>query len=341
MSIPIYQEEGRTYAADACRPLSEAVKAGQLGHAALCRGHYPGRRLPRGALTGVKAVGFWDAEHQQNWGLAEHRNEGIELTFLESGTLAFGVDGQRSHLAGGDMTFTRPWQRHFVGDPNIGPCRLHFLILDVGVRRPHQAWRWPPWIVLTPSDLRQLTNILRNNEQPVWHSTAEIARWFGRIATAVEDDQNGSSISRLAVDLNALCVSLLDMLRGQNVRLDQSLSTARRTVELFWADLRNNPDHLALEWTVRGMARRCGMGVTSFISQSKQATNMTPIQYLNQCRLSWAARLLREDANRHVTEVALTCGFTSSQYFATLFRRVYGTTPRAFRSQAANDRIGA
>lgn len=332
MLVPIYQEQGRTYEADTCRPVVRAVQTGQLRQVALARGHYPGRRLPRQALPGVKSIGFWDAQRRQDWGLAWHRNEGLEVTLLESGGIGFAVERQEFALKPGDLTFTRPWQQHRVGDPEVGAGRLHCVIVDVGVRRPHQSWRWPSWLVLTPADLRQLTDILRHNEQPVWHATPEILQSFRRIATAVEADEAGSSISSLAVALNQLFLAFLEMFRHQKVRLDESLSSASRTIELFWRDLCQNPDHLALEWTVRSMARRCGMGVTSFIHHSKQLVNMTPIQYLNHCRLTAAAQLLRHDPERTVTEVALACGFTSSQYFATVFRRRYGTTPREFRS---------
>ena len=334
MLTPIYQEQGRTYEADTCRPVVEAVQAGKLRHVVLARGHYPGCRLARNALPGVKVVGFWDADRRQDWGLDWHRNEGIELTFLESGRLGFAVEGEEFHLKAGDLTFTRPWQQHRVGDPHVDAGRLHFLILDVGVRRPHQTWRWPSWIVLTADDLRQLTDILRHNEQPVWHATTEVARSFSRIGAAVEADQDGSGISSLAVHLNQLFLLLLEMFRCQEVSLDESLSSTRRTVELFWTDLSQNPDHLALEWTVRGMARRCGMGVTNFIHHSKQLVNMTPIQYLNHCRLTAAAQLLKEHPDRSITDLALACGFASSQYFATLFRRNFGTTPRAFRDRS-------
>ncbi len=299
MLIPIYQEHGRTYEADTCRAVVDAAAAGQLQHVALAREQYPGRRLPRKALPGVKSVGFWDAAHRQDWGLDWHRNEGIELTFLESGSVGFAVEGQEFQLKAGDLTFARPWQQHRVGDPHVGAGRLHFLILDVGVRRPHQIWRWPAWVVLTPADLRQLTDILRHNEQPVWHATAEVAHCFGRIAAAVEADLDGDRISSLAVHLNQLFLSVLEMFRRQGVRLDESLSSTRRTVALFWTDVAQNLDHLALEWTVRGMARRCGMGVTNFIRHSKQLVNMTPIQYLNHCRLTAAAGLLKEAPAQH------------------------------------------
>lgn len=337
MLIPIYQERRRTYAADACAPVVRAVRAGQLRQIALSRGQYPGQKLSRGAIPGVKTVGFWDADRPQDWGLDWHRNEGIELTLLESGEVGFAVDGYEDRLKAGHLTVTRPWQRHRVGDPYVGAGRLHCLILDVGVRRPHQPWRWPSWVVLTPSDLRQLTEILRHNEQPVWLATPDVIQCFRRIAAAVENDRNGSSVSLLAVQLNQLFLSVLEMFRGQRVRLDESLSSKQRTVELFWADLRDNLDRLTRNWTVHGMARRCGMGTTSFIRYTRQLTNRTPIQHLNYCRLMTSARLLTSEPARNITDIALCCGFNSSQYFATLFRDRFGATPREFRvAKSAN-----
>ncbi len=330
-TIPFYHERGKTYEADTCRPVELAAQNGQLLHKAFVHGHYPGRRLPPKALPGVKVVGFWDAGQRQNWGLDWHRNEGVELTFLERGRLGFSVEGCESYLKAGDLTITRPWQRHRLGDPEIGPGRLHFLILDVDVRRPHQAWHWPSWVVLAPSDLRQLTDYLRHNEQPVWTATPEITRAFAQICSAVDPEDDSGRISNLAVAINQLFLALLEMYRRQEMVLDRSLSTVGRTVELFWADLGQNLDGLAVEWTVRGMARRCGMGVTSFTRLSKQLVNMTPMQYLNYCRLNAAARILEEQPDRTVTDVALGCGFASSQYFATLFRRQFGRCPRDSR----------
>jgi AraC-like DNA-binding protein len=215
-----------------------------------------------------------------------------------------------------------------LGNPCVGPGRLHFLILDVGVRRPHQNWRWPPWLVLTPDDLRQLTLYLRQIERPVWNAGTEIRRCYQQIAAAVAEEQ----ISRLTVFLNELFILVLDSFRREKVPLDQSLSSARRTVELFWNDLRGNDGQLGLEWSVVAMARRCGMGVTHFIHQTKQLVNMTPANYLTRCRLEAAAKILRQTPETNVTEIAMRLGFGSSQYFATQFRRQFDCTPSDYRN---------
>lgn len=331
MALPLYQEDGSTYRADTCGPLEAAVAAGKLQLQSLVHGHYPGRRLPAKALPGLKTIGAWDAEGPQDWGLDWHRNEGIELTWLERGTLGFAVEQSAVRLRPDDLTITRPWQRHRVGDPHVGAGRLHWLILDVGVRRPHQPWRWPGWIVLSRRDLDELTTCLRHNEEPVWHATPEVGNCFGRIAAAVARDREGSSVSLLAALLNELLVHTLEMFRHREVALDEELASSQRTVELFWADVCRHRAHLAAEWTVGLMARRCGLGATQFIHLTKRLFNMTPGQYLTACRLQTASELLQAEAGLSVAGVAEACGFNSSRYFATSFRRHFGRSPSAVR----------
>jgi AraC-like DNA-binding protein len=283
-------------------------------------------------------AGFWDAPRDQSWGLDWHRNEGIEITYLESGSLDFAADGKPYHLQAGDLTIMRPWQLHRVGNPNVAASRLHWLILDLGVRRPDQTWRWPPWILLAPPDLEQLTRTLRCNEQPVWRANAEVRRCFQAIAHAIEADAAGSSVSRLTLRLNELFVLLLDLLREKKVPLDQALTTTRRTIQLFLEDLRANPQHLALDWTVEEMARTCGLGISQFTQHVRSLVNLTPMQYLIQCRVDRAAVLLRQTPALSITDTALECGFSSGQYFATAFRRRFGLSPREARTGEGNVR---
>ena len=66
---------------------------------------------------------------------------------------------------------------------------------------------------------------------------------------------------------------------------------------------------------------------------AQDAGVLCAIEYLNRCRIDAACRLLRERQNMTVTRVAMSCGFSSSQYFAAVFRRQLGCTPRTFRAE--------
>jgi AraC-like DNA-binding protein len=330
-SIPIFRDHDETYRADSCRPLAQAAGSGALQLKAMCHGHYPGKLLPPQSLPGLKMIGFWDAPVRQDWGLSWHYNEGIELTFLETGSLDFAVDGREYLLGPDDLTLARPWQRHSIGKPFISASRLHWIILDVGVRRPNQEWKWPSWLLLSKQDLDELTNILRHNEQSVYRAIPGIRECFHQIAAAIASDRNGSCVSHIAIRVNDLFLRLLEGLRRKQVKLDHSLSTTRRTVDLFLADLKSHPEHLSIDWSVEEMASNCGLRVTQFVHHVRCLTNMAPLQYLNYCRLDHASQLLKTPSGQVITDIAQECGFSSSQYFATVFAKRFGCSPSAFR----------
>lgn len=330
-AVPVFQGPGESFEADTCRPLVDAIAKRKLRHVALAHGHYPGVPLPADVLPGVKSVGYWDAAEDQDWGLPFHRNEGLEITLLQCGRLEFGVNNREYVLHPGDLTITRPWQPHRVGNPFVMAGRLHFLIVDVGVRSPHQVWEWPPWIMLDPADLQELTTALRENEQPVWKVPSDVVRCLQAMAHALEDHRNSTTISRLTIRINELFMLLLEMFRRRDIPLDESLSSSRRTVELFLSDLSGHHELLALDWAVEDMARSCRLGITQFFHHVRTLTNVTPMHYLNNCRLDSAASLLRSEPAQSITDISLTCGFSSSQYFATAFGRRFGRSPRSYR----------
>jgi AraC family L-rhamnose operon regulatory protein RhaS len=329
MTVPTYRDRNGSFEADTCKPLVDAVARNEVVLEALARGHYPGCRLPAGELAGLKSAGYWDAKADQTWGLGWHRNEGIEITYLETGKLAFAAEGSDYMLQADSMTLTRPWQRHRVGNPHVTSGKLHWIILDVGVRHAEQSWRWPSWIMLSAADRRDLTRILRQTEQAVWPTSGEMRHCFHTIATAVQS----AHISALTIRINELLLLLLEYFRESKPKLRPVQSTAPRTIELFLNEFEHHPEYLAQDWSVEKMAAECGLKTTQFVHWVRQLTNQTPVHYLNHCRLEHAARLLRQRPEVSVTEIAQTCGFSSSQYFATVFGKRYGCAPGLYREK--------
>jgi len=330
---PIYRGTNSRFVIDSCAPQSAAAQGGKIQLHSLSKGHYPGVLMKPGELPGITSIGFWNGTGAQDWGLEAHRNEGIEITFLETGTMAFSVETKNFELRSGQFTITRPWQLHKLGAPNIGPGKLHWVILDVGVRRPNQDWRWPRWLTLAAGDKEELTRKLRHNENPVWNSSPEIAAAFRGLSQGVLHWGQPHTESRMLTHLNQLLLGILTALTEQQTHQNPNLTSRRRTVELFLRDLDANGASSREPWTLDQMAAHCGMGVTAFSKYCRELVNNGPVEYLNQCRLSHAARQLRALPERSVTEIAFASGFNSSQYFATAFRRRFRQTPRAYRGK--------
>lgn len=66
----------------------------------------------------------------------------------------------------------------------------------------------------------------------------------------------------------------------------------------------------------------------------KDTTGMTPNDYLQRLRVERAKSALATTP-QSVTDIALGCGFSSSQYFSTVFRKYTGSTPSEFRLRKA------
>jgi AraC family L-rhamnose operon regulatory protein RhaS len=136
--------------------------------------------------------------------------------------------------------------------------------------------------------------------------------------------------------LNSLLLGVLEALGEQQTHQNPELTSRQRTVELFLRDLAGNWASADEPWTLPQMAAQCGMGITTFSKYCRELVNTGAVEYLNQCRLEHAARMLREDPTRSITDIAFACGFNSSQYFATAFRKRFGLAPANYRHSKAN-----
>lgn len=67
----------------------------------------------------------------------------------------------------------------------------------------------------------------------------------------------------------------------------------------------------------------------------KALTGRTPAAHLQACRLECARRLLSE-TDRAVQDIALSCGFSSPQYFSRLFTKQEGLSPTQWRRKRRN-----
>jgi AraC-like DNA-binding protein len=83
--------------------------------------------------------------------------------------------------------------------------------------------------------------------------------------------------------------------------------------------------------TVRDLARAAGLSAAHFSREFRRTFGEAPHQYLLTRRLERAAALLR-NTDRSVTDICFDVGLTSVGSFTTSFRRIYGTSPSAYRA---------
>ncbi|MCG8634993.1 MAG: AraC family transcriptional regulator [Desulfobacterales bacterium] len=69
----------------------------------------------------------------------------------------------------------------------------------------------------------------------------------------------------------------------------------------------------------------------------KACTGETVSAYIRRLRLEKAANRLLSDSGETITTIAMDCGFTSSQNFATVFKKQFGMSPKIFQDNYNSD----
>jgi AraC family L-rhamnose operon regulatory protein RhaS len=325
------EHAGHFFHADDCQPLRQAVVRGEVRMEARVRGQYPGTPLAEGRLPGLRTIGYWDAVGPQAWGLPMHRNEGIEICYLLHGETTFATGRQSVPLRPGDITITRPWQLHRLGDPHIRPCRMFWLILDVESGKGRQQWQFPGWIGPDFEARRELLRIFRANARCHVADRTRTLKPLLQETCERMDRSDPLLPTHLAATINHMLLAVAGLLADGAGNAHDDPYGFDQTVRGFFHDLEASVETAAEPWTISGMSRACRVGATYLNTACRELFNATPADHLCRIRLAHGARMLREDRTRPVTEIAFAVGFNSSQHFATRFRRQYGTAPGAYR----------
>jgi AraC-like DNA-binding protein len=132
-------------------------------------------------------------------------------------------------------------------------------------------------------------------------------------------------------------VAVLTLELKERVRQDQPLIAYKKlsiepqkdkeksAVLRFVATEYTNPD-LSLE----DAAASLGINRTKINDILKEELGLTFSSYLNKLRLTEAARLLSENPEANVSEIAYSVGYNNVSYFNKLFKNEYGCTPKTF-----------
>lgn len=120
----------------------------------------------------------------------------------------------------------------------------------------------------------------------------------------------------------ALCLEMTRLIT-RDAKMEPELrlhSAVARACELL-------EEHPAERWRLDELAALCGVSVPHLISLFRRDTGQSPRQYLLRRRIERADEMLR-NAGRSVTQIAHELGFSSSQHFATAYRRLRGKAAR-------------
>ena len=93
-----------------------------------------------------------------------------------------------------------------------------------------------------------------------------------------------------------------------------------------------NDNMMDEELSVEMIANKVGISRVHLHRKMKELTNQTPHSFIRNIRLKQAAKLLRE-SRKSITEVMYVCGFSNPASFSTMFKNLYGCSPRDYMNK--------
>jgi AraC-like DNA-binding protein len=84
-------------------------------------------------------------------------------------------------------------------------------------------------------------------------------------------------------------------------------------------------------WTVASLATEAGLSRSAYAERFSALAGVSPMQYLYDCRMRAACRLLRQDP-AGLKEIANRVGYAAESAFSAAFKRWSGRSPGAYRT---------
>ncbi len=244
-----------------------------------------------------------------------HRHQGgLEVCYLERGSQIFEVDRQPYHLRGGDLFVTFPDEPHSTGGNPSEPGVLYWL----NVRLPKSNGHL---LGLPRDESASLVDGLCHLPHRCFRATPHTKPAFNDLFELYDHPEISQHKTRLR---QAVIRLLLETIDGAAQRARTTCSHRMAEVVGFIRGA------VAEDFRLEDLAHRVHLSLSHFKRQFKIETGATPRQFILRTKIDAARRLLRTTDNS-VSQIALDLGFVSSQYFATVFKRITGLTPREYR----------
>ena len=259
--------------------------------------------------------------------LSPHKNRGMEITYIEKGMLEWMTEGVPEKVKSGSIYFTLPWQVHGSVNPQEPDNTIwHVLFhLEHDYPEPQSRFSFPRSFGFSKEDMRILSTVFASSKQ---HSFSATPTMRGLMPTLIGELQSTHELREAHTQtlLRAILVELKRIVSGE-VRDAGKHTYSEQRVQALIASLPSSCDH---HWTLTEMTEDCGIQRTQLINVFQKLTGSTPMEYLFRIRMERAKTLLRE-TDIKITDIALECGYGTSQYFANTFKQTTGATPSKYR----------
>ncbi|HML36505.1 MAG TPA: AraC family transcriptional regulator [Bacillota bacterium] len=238
-----------------------------------------------------------------------YHESAFEITYLCKGTMTFITDNQPHHLSGGDVHLSFPDEVHSTGAVPISLNEMYWFQLDVSADNflfVGDEWKREIIEGLNKVDPR----LIRTNTGEM----QKLMKEFFRLTYKQEGSKKYHAASVLIYFLNQL------------------IAYSQKQEKIISEDIQAAVDHirenLSENIPLDVLAAVSGLSLSRFKQKFCQQLGFTPREYINFLKIEISKELLIE--GKSVTDAAIELGFSTSNYFSSVFRRFTTLSPTEY-----------
>lgn len=265
-------------------------------------------------IKGLKNFAHWNLSRAAPATPMHHHSDIVELHCLIKGKRVCLVEDETFTVTGNELFMTFPFELHNNGNYHLSPCAFYGIQIDLKDREHllglNREYSLALYQILTNLTYRHL----RFNV---------IDMQLLKMAFENISDGNPDALMLGVQYLSCFLFKISEFIpvrQEQKKNLDNNIKRVLDYIE----------EHFRESHHLREMAVLSGYSLSRFKIKFKDEVGMTPANYITFKKLEYAKFLLRT-TDKPITVIALDAGFSSSNYFCTVLRKLTNYSPSEYR----------
>lgn len=244
--------------------------------------------------------------------LEEHvHSNSIEISYFIKGDQVYTIEGKTYSIRSNEVFITLPGEKHGSGDYPKDKSILYYIQVDKDIFNI---------IGIDNEDGEMLLNQILNIEKRCFKAGKKIQSLLDNM---ILEGQNPNKFSRILIR-NYISEFILALIKGEDSS-DKLHSEMGDVISYIETNIKE-------DITIEELAEYMNISEGRFKVLFKESLGIPPKEYILRQKMKVAKDLLK-NTDKSITEIAFYLGFSSSQYFTTVFKRFNIESPKGYRDK--------
>lgn len=245
--------------------------------------------------------------------LEEHIHpEAIELSYFTKGEQVYTIEDISYTINSGEMFITLPNEYHSSGSHPKDKSHFYYLIISTQLLQS---------LLFSEEESQQLLKSLLTISKRVFKVSPRLTELFESLLECGQDPKPFHK-TRIRNLLSELLMTVIEDEKSQLPPTENPMEEVLTYIKT----------HIYDELPLTHLAHMTQLSEGRFKTNFRLYTGLPPREYILRQKIKYAKQLLKEES-LSITQISYQLGFSSSQYFSTVFKRFTTLSPIDYRNQ--------